>query len=290
MTGLILINAYADMHALSSQARRLQEELTARGVPTHVRRNGDIPVSIAGDGTPQVDTGDYAFCIYLDKDKYTSRLLEQSGLRLYNPHRGIQICDDKMDTFLHLTGKGIPMPRTVPAPLCYYPGIPPREEFLDGVAATLGLPLVVKECYGSLGAQVYLARTREELTAIDARLQGRQHLYQEYVAHSAGRDIRAIVIGGRVTAAMQRVSATDFRSNIELGGVGSPIHLPAEAAALCERAAALLELDYCGVDILYGPHGFLLCEVNSNAFFEGIEAVTGCNVAGAYADHILRSL
>ncbi len=290
MKALILINAYADLHALSSQARRLQEELTARGVETHIRRNGQLPVGITADGAAYGAVADYAFCIYLDKDKYTSRLLEQTGLRLFNPHRGIQVCDDKMETFLCLTGQGIPMPRTIPAPLCYYPGIPPREEFLDGVAETLGLPLVVKESYGSLGAQVYLARTREELTAIASRLQGKQHLYQEYIADSAGRDIRAIVIGGQVVAAMERVSETDFRSNIELGGKGSPLQLPAAAAALCEKAATALELDYAGVDILYGGDGFLLCEVNSNAFFEGIEAVTGYNVAGAYADYILQSL
>jgi len=287
--GLILLNAYASMKAVSGQAARLQQELAQRGVTTHILRNGQLPVEITAAGEIRAQT-QADFVIYLDKDPYTSLMLEKAGLRLFNRHEAIQICDDKLATFIRLAGAGIPMPRTLPAPLCYYPGTPVDPAFLDRIADTLGYPLVVKECLGSLGAQVYRADDREGLEHIVGTVDNRRHLYQQYVAHSAGRDIRVIVIGGRAVAAMRRVSDTDFRSNIELGGRGEPIDLPAEVAALAEKAATLLELDYAGVDVLFGPDGYLLCEVNSNAFFEGIEAVTGHNVAGDYADHIVRCI
>ena len=288
--GLILLNAYANMHAVSSQALRLQEELQNRGVAVEIRRNGELSVSIATDGAAVVAPHDYDFCIYLDKDKYASQLLEMSGLRLFNPHMGIQLCDDKMKTCIHLSGHGIPMPATIPAPLCYYPGTAPNEAFLRTVEEALGLPVVVKESIGSLGAQVYLAHNHEELTEIAARLQGKNYLYQQFIAESAGWDIRVIVVGGKAVGAMRRVSDTDFRSNIELGGHGEVIDLPAEVAAISEKTAKVLGLDYCGVDVLQGKDGYLICEVNSNAFFEGIEAVTGINIAGCYADHILRTV
>lgn len=290
MKALILINAYATMHAVSSQVRRLKEELEQQGVAVDIRRNGTLSAAITEDGQSHIAVDDYAFGIYLDKDTYAAQMMEKQGLRLFNSNDSIQVCDDKMETFLRLSDRGIPMPHTIPAPLCYYPDTPIQQEWLDTVADTLGLPLIVKECNGSLGAQVYLVSTQEQLYATAARLQGKRHLYQRFVASSAGRDVRVIVVGGRVIAAMKRVSATDFRSNIELGGHGECIDLPTEAIRICEDAASALGLDYCGVDLLFGEKGFLLCEVNSNAFFEGVEATTHINVAAAYVRHILASV
>lgn len=287
---LILINAYANMQAMNSQVRRLREELEKQGVEVDVRRNGSIPCYVDGEGNCRVAVEDYACCIYLDKDKYTSAMMERQGLRLFNGHASIQICDDKMETFIRLSQQGIPMPLTIPAPLCYYPGAAIQKERLDAVAQQLGLPLIIKECAGSLGAQVYLIPDAESLYEMDAKLQGTPHLYQQFIAASAGRDIRVIVVGGKVVAAMKRVSDTDFRSNIDLGGHGEVIDLPPEAAALCCKAAVALGLDYCGVDVLFGQEGFLLCEVNSNAFFEGVEQTTGINVAEQYVNYILTSL
>jgi len=290
MKALILINAYAHMHAVNSQVRRLREELERQGVEVDIRRNGTLAAAVREDGHSRIAVEDYAFCIYLDKDPYAAQMMEQQGLRLFNPHDGIQVCDDKMETFLRLANRGIPMPHTIPAPLCYYPDTPIQQEWLDEVADRLGLPLIVKECNGSLGAQVYLVTTRDALYATAARLQGKRHLYQRFVAPSAGRDLRVIVVGGKAVAAMERVSDTDFRSNIELGGHGEKVDLSADAARICEDAATALGLDYCGVDLLFGERGFLLCEVNSNAFFEGVEATTHVNVAAAYVQHILASL
>ncbi|MGN1077741.1 MAG: RimK family alpha-L-glutamate ligase, partial [Candidatus Gallimonas sp.] len=101
-------------------------------------------------------------------------------------------------------------------------------------------------------------------------------------------DVRVIVVGGRAIGSMLRVSERDFRSNAELGGRGEPYELSEEGKTLCEKIARILRLDYCGIDLLFGKESFLLCEVNSNAFFGAFERVTGINAARAYAEHIER--
>ena len=112
---------------------------------------------------------------------------------------------------------------------------------------------------------------------------------QKMITTSIGRDIRVIVIGKKVFACMERVSKTDFRSNIELGGEGKPFDLPISFVDVAEKVATLLDLDYCGIDILIGENNEpIVCEVNSNAFFGGIESVTNKNVAKAYAEYILN--
>lgn len=290
MKGLILVNAYSTLQSSLHQAERLAEEFARLGVETEIRRNDFFPLSIGRDGNIGTLSGEYAFCVYLDKDKYVSDLLERAGLRLFNCHRAIADCDDKMRTAIVLAGQGVPMPKTLPGLLCYDPDAPVRGETADRVAALLGYPVVVKECYGSLGKGVFKAEDRSELCAVMERVKCSEHLFQEFVSESAGRDIRVIVIGGRAIAAMRRVSGSDFRSNIGLGAGGEAYALGAPLRDLCERTAHILKLDYCGIDVLFGREGYLVCEVNSNAFFGAFERVTGVNVARLYAEHILRTM
>ncbi|MDE6676975.1 MAG: RimK family alpha-L-glutamate ligase, partial [Clostridia bacterium] len=183
-----------------------------------------------------------------------------------------------------------PMPDTLAGPLCYLPNEPVKEELLSGVISRLGLPVVVKECFGSLGKGVYKADTKEELREIAEQVKCKLHLFQKFIAGSAGRDVRVIVIGGKVFSAMLRTSQTDFRSNVELGGKGEKFELGRDGITLCEAVARRLNLDYCGIDLLFGENGFLVCEVNSNAFFGGMERVTGLNVARAYTEHIINEI
>lgn len=288
--GLIIVNAYARLSGIAYQTRRLSEELLALGVEVEVRRNDGALALIDEGGAVRSRCAEYDFVIYLDKDKYMSALLEESGMRLFNSHRAICDCDDKMTTAIRLSGKGIPMPKTLAGPLCYTGGAVLSEELVERVISELGLPVVVKECYGSLGKEVRLARTREELRELALSLMYKPHLFQRFVASSAGRDIRVIAVGGRVVGAMRRESDTDFRSNIELGGRGIPHEPSDELVSLCERVARELGLDYCGIDIMHGEDGYLVCEVNSNAFFGGIESATGVNIARCYAEHIYSEI
>lgn len=86
------------------------------------------------------------------------------------------------------------------------------------------------------------------------------------------------------------MNENDFRSNIELGGEGTAVGFTEDLRSVAERAAASLGLDYAGVDILEENGKLFLCEVNSNAFFSGIEGATGKNVAAIYAEHIVKNI
>ena len=283
---VILINAYSQLKHSLNQSIRLKEELQKRGVKTEILHNDFFAAHTDGRGEIVNKLTGYDFCVYLDKDKYTSYLLEKAGMRLFNPHSAIEACDDKMTTFAILSQKGIPMPETLPGLLCYDLEMPVKKSALDIVEGTLGYPLVIKTCYGSLGAGVFKTDCRAALEQKAEELKCLPHLFQKYVAASCGRDMRVIVIGGKCVAAMERKNKDDFRSNIELHGMGTKIDPPEEVKAMCIEAAKILGLDYCGIDVLFGEGGYLLCEVNSNAFFGGIESVTGIDVGGIYADYM----
>lgn len=283
---LILVNAYSTLQHSLNQSERLRDELGRIGVDACIRRNDFFISTIDRNGDLISDIGEYDFCIYLDKDKYVSEMLEKSGLRLFNSSAAIRACDDKMMTSICLAGHGIPLPETMPGLLCYDDDNTIREKTLDMIESRLGYPLIVKESYGSLGKGVYKADNRNELRSIAEQVKCKPHLFQSFVKTSYGRDIRAIVIGGECVAAMIRQSGGDFRSNLELGGTGTAIVPPLELKELCEKVASVLHLDYCGVDVLFGEDGYLICEVNSNAFFGGIERVTQLNIAERYAAYI----
>lgn len=284
MKGLIVLNAYSHLAQCEHQAKRLTEEFLRLGVKCDVKRCGQLNISIDGKGIKTHADG-YDFCVFLDKDALAAKALEMSGLRLFNNSAAIAVCDDKVATHLALAGEA-PMPATVPAPLCYTPCAAADGKFLDFVENTLGYPIVVKRCYGSRGEYVFKVADRAELETSENRLIAVPHLFQKFIAESSGKDLRAIVIGGKTVAAMQRTSTGDFRSNIDLGGRGERVEITAEMQYICGLIAKKLNLDYCGADLLLGKDGLLVCEVNSNAFFNGIETATGINVAGLYAQHI----
>lgn len=288
--GAIVLNAYSHLTPIINQTEKLKKEFAALGVEITVVKNGAFELYISDGGEIINALNSYDFCVYLDKDKYSSHLLEKSGLRLFNSHSAIEACDDKMLTFALLSKNGVPVPATVAAPLCYTPSAEPDEAFLRETAKKLGYPVIIKQCYGSRGQSVYKADDFEKLKAYAKKLQFTPHLYQRFIKESSGTDARVIVIGGRIVAAMKRSSENDFRSNIDLGGVGKKFEPDERMKNLCLKVAKILNLDYCGVDVLFGKDGYLICEVNSNAFFDGIEAATGINVARAYAEHICSQI
>ena len=292
MKGLIVINAYPNGEKFIRQATRIAEELKKLGVDVDVLRNGEVYAMITGTGEVNLcNFSAYNFVVYLDKDKYLGELLEKSGMRLFNSARAVEICDDKMKTYTALVGKGLPLAECIPAPLCYTPNAKANEVFLRNVAQKLGFPLIVKESYGSFGKGVYLVHGIPELIKTAQELLYKPHFFQRCVHESCGRDIRVIVIGGKAVMAMERVAKDgEFRSNVELGGEGRKTQITEAYARVAEETAKVLGLEYCGVDLLCGKEGPIVCEVNSNAFFEGVEKTTGFNVAAAYAKHILSQI
>lgn len=290
MKGLVIINAYPNGEKFMRQGERIAKELRLLGVETDLVKNGEIFAVCQADGMVSSNLAkEYDFAVYLDKDKYLGKMLEKCGLRLFNNATAVELCDDKLLTYIALSKAGVSLVKSIPSPLCYTPNAKVDESFLRSVAQELGFPLIAKKSYGSFGCGVKRVHGIRELFSTEQEWLYVPHFYQSYVKESAGKDIRVIVIGGKAVGAMERVAQQgEFRSNIELGGVGRKIELSPQYAVVAEKAANALGLDYCGVDLLEGGNGAIVCEVNSNAFFEGLESVTGLNIAKLYAEHILR--
>ncbi|HEY8419008.1 MAG TPA: RimK family alpha-L-glutamate ligase [Clostridia bacterium] len=284
--GIIIINSFSYSHAFQNQTKRLIEEFENLGVKMDIGKNSHINIYL--DNYNIVNRiKDYDFVVYLDKDKYPARMIEKSGQKIFNNPRAIELCDDKLQTYIALTQNNIKMPTTIASPLKFYQTDIDDGIFLQKVIEILNFPIVVKGAFGSLGNKVFLARDFNELKVLREKLMDIPHLYQEFIRASAGEDTRVIVIGNKVRAAMIRRSETDFRSNIELGGKGYPTQLTEEYIEMAQKASIVLGLDYCGIDILKDQNGQpVLCEVNSNAFFNTIEKVSGVNVAKIYAEYI----
>jgi ribosomal protein S6--L-glutamate ligase len=152
-----------------------------------------------------------------------------------------------------------------------------------------GAPVIIKLLEGTQGVGVILADTVKVAQAIIETLQStRQNvLIQKFVKESKGRDIRALVVGDRVVAAMRRQAVGDeFRSNVHRGGSATSVPLPAEYEETAVRAAQILGLRIAGVDMLEGTNGPQILEVNSSPGLQGIETATGLDVAGAIVEEM----
>ena len=233
------------------------------------------------------------FVLFLDKDIRLAKQMEKLGYRLFNASHVIENCDDKMLTFQVLANRDIQMPKTLFAPM-YFPHTgtgEPHSSFTLTLEKELGYPMVIKEAFGSFGAQVYLVHNREELIAKQKELIYTPHLYQEFIQTSKGRDVRIYVVGEKVVASMYRHSETDFRANISNGGAMKP-YTPNEAfCQMAITATKALGADFTGVDLLFGENDApILCEVNSNAHIKNIYDCTGIDVAEFLFKYILEKI
>ena len=287
MRGAVLYNAYYQTEEIMYQPRRLREEFALRGVTLDLVSAETFPFCVT-DGSVVSSLTGYDFLIAWDKDKYLLAAAEATGVPVFNSARAVAVCDDKMLTCLALAGHGIPMPKTLPGILCYRPEKHVSSAAAARVEAAFSYPIVVKLSYGSLGRGERLVHDRSELLAVMEEVRLQPHLFQEFIAESAGRDLRVVVVGEKVLGGMMRVSDGDFRSNLGCGGHAVPHPVDDTVRALSLKIARILHLDYCGIDYLFGKDGPVVCEVNSNAFFGGFERVTGVNVAKEYVDHIIK--
>ena len=290
LNGVIIVNRYCKIPVMENQANRLKTELELLGASVKIIDNG-YNFSLTENGSVDLNLKNLDFCLFLDKDRYTAQIIEKSGVRVFNPSNAIITCDDKMLTYLSLIDKGIKMPKTIPSPLCYSDAEITYSE-VDKIASVLNYPVVVKLSFSSMGKGVFLANNREELYSLCNKYKKDAKIFQEFISSSIGKDVRMIVIGGKYFCGYERNSGgKDFRSNVALGGNGVKVEPSSEFILASEKIAKELNLDYMGCDILYGKNGEpILCEVNSNAFFEMAEEITGKSVAKAYAEHIIKTI
>jgi len=213
------------------------------------------------------------------------RQFEMMGVYSANESQAISRSRDKLRSLQILSRTDVQMPHT---------GFAEETQDLDGVIEAVGgPPLVVKLLQGTQGLGVVLVESRSAArSVIDAFRQVEANiLIQEYIKEANGRDIRCLVIGGKVIAAMERVSdGAEFRANLHQGGTVHEVELtPTEIEYACEATRAH-GLESAGVDILRSERGPLVLEVNSSPGFEGIETATSVDVAGLMIDHIEEQL
>ncbi|MGB3711751.1 MAG: 30S ribosomal protein S6--L-glutamate ligase [Erythrobacter sp.] len=209
------------------------------------------------------------------------RQFEMGGTWPLNESVAIGRSRDKLRSLQILAKYGLGLPLTA------YANDPKQAEEI--IKAVNGPPVVIKLLEGTQGIGVVLAETMSSAKSVIEAFRGANVniLVQEFIKEAGGTDIRALVVGGKVVAAMKRTGAADdFRSNLHRGGSAEVIKITPEERSTAVRAAKHMGLNVCGVDMLRSNHGPVIMEVNSSPGLEGIENATGKDVAGMVIDYM----
>ena len=210
-----------------------------------------------------------------------TRQFETLGTYCVNGAEGIASSRDKLYAHQLLARARIGMPTTA------FAASPKDTSNLIGLVGTA--PLIVKLLESTQGKGVVLAETKKAAESVIDAFRGLKasFLVQDFVKEAAGEDIRCLVIGGRVVAAMKRTGADgDFRSNLHRGGSAKVVRITKQERDVAVRAARTFGLGIAGVDLLRSSDGPKVLEVNSSPGLEGIETATGKNIASLLYDSI----
>ncbi len=203
------------------------------------------------------------------------RQFEMMGVWPLNESVAIGRSRDKLRSLQLLARKGIGLPVTAFAHATKF-----SEDLIDIAGGT---PVVIKLLEGTQGIGVVLGETHNSAKSIIEAFRGVKAniLVQEFIKEAGSEDIRCLVVGEKVVAAMKRKGAEgDFRSNLHRGGSAEVIRITPEERSTAVRAAGTMGLNVCGVDLLRSNHGPVVMEVNSSPGLEGVEKATGIDVAG----------
>jgi ribosomal protein S6--L-glutamate ligase len=187
---------------------------------------------------------------------------------------------DKLRSMQLLAKAGVGIPKTVV--------VRETADFDDVLEQVGGAPVIIKVARGTQGNGVVLAETRKAALAVMQAfyVEGVNFLVQEFIEESAGVDIRAFVVNGKVVASMVRQSLDDdFRSNLHQGGKGIAVKLTPEERRTAQKAAKAIGLSIAGVDMMRSSRGPLVLEVNASPGFS-VEQVTSLNVAAQVIDYV----
>lgn len=291
LNGWIIYNGYLRGNKFLDFAEWLQNAAHKKGIIMTIWKNNELlsfmtesPGLLYKNPQPLPD-----FVIFTDKDVYLANQLEQMGIPVFNNSDAIRISDDKILTYQALAAQNLPIPKTIIAPKVFNSEIELDYTVCEQAIDTLGLPMIIKEAFGSFGEQVYLVNTREELDNKVKTLQGKPFIFQEFIDASYGKDMRLHVVGDAVVAAMMRTSATDFRANVTAGGKTLPYQPTSDEAEIAIAATKAVGADFAGVDLLFGADGSpIICEINSNAHIRSMFECTGINVADYIIDYLIE--
>lgn len=209
------------------------------------------------------------------------RQFEMMGVYTPSSSEAVMRARDKLRSLQILARDGIDLPVTV------FGDNP--DDTADLLAMLGPPPHVIKLNEGAQGSGVVLAEKPAASQSVIEAFRGlyANFLVQQFVREANGRDVRCLVVGNRVVAAMQRAAVDgDFRANLHRGGSGTTVKLSAAERAIALRAARVLGLGIAGVDLVRSTRGPLVLEVNASPGFEGIETVTGVDVADAIIGYV----
>ncbi|HEY8277777.1 MAG TPA: 30S ribosomal protein S6--L-glutamate ligase [Methyloceanibacter sp.] len=212
------------------------------------------------------------------------RQFEVMGIYPLNESVAIGRSRDKLRCLQLLARRGIGLPVTA------FTHDPKQAD--DVIDLVGGPPVIIKLLEGTQGIGVVLGDTIKSAKSVIEAFQGANVniLVQEFIKEAGGADIRALVIGDRVVAAMQRQGAPgEFRSNLHRGGAGTAVKISPDERATAVKAANTLGLNVCGVDMLRSKRGPLVVEVNSSPGIEGLEKASGVDVAALMIEFLERS-
>ncbi|MCM2972841.1 MULTISPECIES: 30S ribosomal protein S6--L-glutamate ligase [Larsenimonas] len=212
------------------------------------------------------------------------RQFEMMGTYVLNDSVGITRSRDKLRSLQLLSRKGLGLPVTG---FAHSP-----DDIPDLIKMVKGAPLVIKLLEGTQGIGVVLAETNQAAESVIQAFMGMKAniMVQEYIKEAKGADLRCLVVGEKVVAAMKRQAADgEFRSNLHRGGTASSIRITPEERSTAIRAAKAMGLRVAGVDLLRANHGPVIMEVNSSPGLQGIETTTQRDIAGLIIEHIEKN-
>ena len=220
------------------------------------------------------------FVLFWDKDIKLAKTLEDKNFKVYNNSKAIEICDDKSKTYIELKKYSIKQPLTFISPLIFKNDLSTDDVFINNILSNLSFPLIIKECFGSFGEQVYLIQNESMLLNKIKELGTKPFIVQEFIKTSFKRDIRIEVINGEVVASILRVNeCDDFRANITNGAKAYKYTSNDAQNEMAINACKFLNLDFGGIDILFGEEDEpIFCEANSNAYPLNVSNITGVNI------------
>ena len=214
------------------------------------------------------------------------RHMERLGVTMINGSDSIDAVKDKLYSQQILGQSNLPVPKTM---LVKHP------INLELVEKNLSYPMIVKTLSGSYGAGVFLVEDRKQFRQLMKMAELTKPSYniivQEFIQDSFGKDLRVLVVNGKVVGCMMRKSTDgDFRANITRGGEAIPYQIDENIEWLGGECARLLNLDIAGVDLLFNNGSYTICEVNSAPGFEGMEKYTNKNIAVEIVNYVVKKI
>ena len=279
------------------EVKRLVEEFEKRDIKVRVVNPQDVDIfvdrddrkSIIVDGIPRklpdfvlprTGSGTTYFI------KAIIRHLERLGVVLINGSESIDAVKDKLYSQQILGQSSLPVPKTM---LVKHP------INVKLVESNIKYPMIVKTLSGSYGSGVFMVEDRKQFRQLMKMAELTKPSYniiiQECIEDSLGKDLRVLVVNGKLVGCMMRQSVDgDFRANITRGGEAIPYQVDEDIEWIAGECSRLLNLDIAGVDLLFNEGTYTICEVNSAPGFEGMEKFTKVNVGEKIVNYVVKKI